>query len=335
MKKTLSKLSLSALILSSFLNSNAAYAYTATQASTSMDNHQSHKYIYNFPKILSCNCDIHFTGDLLKTAYAHDNFQEISNLIQTNKIKFDVSDDYLLQELNIFAVKAITVEQPNLALNIAKSYNPKHSNEVIGMGIIAKAMISQGYTNEASNIIDILFKNDQHDKATNKALASIAKRAAYTPGAEPLAFDIEKNRSNIDKKTIEDINNRKISYDKNIWHAKILFMDKSNKLLEKEIADIIGIYDAKTKDGRRKLTILVKDALRAGRLDIATNIINKILLNSPDDYRSLGSIAKSAIYIHGAIPIAVDIASKLGNTDSYSLRVRELVEKIALEHINK
>lgn len=334
MRKTLKALSFVGLISSTFLNNNLAFAHTETKSSMSIDRHQSHKYIYNFPKILSCSCDIRLTGDLLKTAYAHEDFQEISDLIQSNKIKFDLRNDYLLQELNIFAVKAITVEKVDLAVNIVKSYNPKHSSEIIAMGIIAKALVSQGYNNEASHIINILLKNDQHDKATNKALGSIAKKAAYTPGAEPLAFNIEKNRPNIDKQIIEDINNRKISYDKNIWHAKILFMDKSNKFIDKEIKDIVYLYDAKTKDGRRKLTILAKAALRSGKFDIANSMINKILLDEPEDYRSLGSIAKAAIYIHGAIPIAVDIASKLGD-DSYSLRVKELVEKIASEHINK
>ena len=331
MNKKLKILALATLVSSAFLNN---IAFASTKDKIAANSHQAHAYIYNFPKILSCDCSIPLTNNLLRTAYAHEKFKEINNLVQKNKIKFDSSNDYLLQELNIFAVKAVSVEQPNLAFNIVKSYNPENSNEVIAMGIIAKAMISRGYNNEASDIIKILMKNDQHNQATNKALGSVAKRAAYTPGAEPLAFDIEKNRPNIDKKIIEDINSRKLSYDKNIWHAKILFMDKSNKSADKEINNIIDLYDAKTKNGRIKLTILTKDALRSGNFAIATNIINKIISSGANDYKSLGSIAKVAIYTHGAIPIAVDIASKLGE-DSYSLKVKELVEKISSEHENK
>lgn len=308
---------------------NIAFANVSIESTNRLHNH---KYVYEFPKIISSDDDIRLTYNLLKTAYLHGNYIRINDLVKNKHVKFDVHSDKLMQELNMFAVRAIAEEQPELAMNIANSYNPRNNTHIISLGIITKALISQGYVKEAEEIVREIAKNDQRNENANKALGSIAKRAAYTPGAEHIAFDIEKSRPNINEKIREDIEKRKSTYDKNIWEAKILFMKKSRADREEEIVKIIKLYNPETKDGVRKLTILAKDALRARKFEIAKNIIAKIESAKPMEARELGSIAKSAIYIQGGIPIALDIAKNLGD-DDYSRQIKALVTKISEEHL--
>lgn len=316
------------------LSLTAVSLHNISYANVNIEGSGKHnKYVYNFPLIVSCNDDLHLTYNLLKSAYLQDNYIEISNLVKNKHIRFDVSNEKNIQELNIFAVRAAFEQQPQLVMNIIKSYNPRKNAHMIALGVVAKALISQGYVKEAESIVMEISKNDQNNESANRALGSIAKRAAYTPGAEYLAFDIEKSRRELNPIIRKDIEKRKITYDKHVWEAKILFIEKTRSNRKEEIIKIIKLYDPSTDDGVRKLTILAKDALRAREFNIAKEIIAKIESVEPKPERDLGSIAKAAVYIHGGIPIALDIAKNLGYKDSYSKKIKELVAKVSEEHL--
>ena len=108
-------------------------------------------------------------------------------------------------------------------------------------------------------------------------------------------------------------------------------MEDTEKDVKQELQEIINHYDPTTQDGARKLTILAKAALRDSKFDLVIDIVNKLQSAKHDNNRALASIAKAAVYVHGAVPIAESIAEKLGE-DEYSKKVKNLVAKIAKEH---
>jgi hypothetical protein len=305
-------------------------AMASNELKDKVASHDQH-YVYYFPKLISVSKDIDIISEELHQAFKNKNFAKMAELVSKYNLKFDVSTPHLRRELDSFAVRAVIEKQLDLANNITQSYNPKQDEHVIDLAIIAKSMITHRFNLEAEKIVKMIEANPQDHAASNKALASIAKRAIYTPGAEPIAYSIAKNRVNLDSKTKELIELRKFTYDEKIWNAKILLMEDAKKDMKQELQEIINHYDPSTQDGARKLTILAKSALRDGKFDLVIDIVAKLQSAKNDNNRALASIAKAAVYIHGAVPIAESIAEKLGE-DEYSKKVKNLVAKIAKEH---
>ncbi len=289
------------------------------------------QYHYSAPIIISANTDIFKVEKMFNKFYLKKNFIGMSTVVEKYDLIFDVSNVVVKQKLVSFAVHAVAVGQPNLAYMITHSFNANNEEHMIDLATIAKSLVSSNNNKIAMKIVKQLETNEKNNKVSDIALGKIAKRAVYTPGAEFVAFEIEKNRPNLSKEIKDLIALRKIGYDEKIWNAKVAFMTLRGDKLSEEILHIVNSYDPNTKDGARKLTILAKSALRAEELELAMSIVSRIESNFKNNENELASIAKASAYIHGGLPIAMDIASKLGNSE-YCKNVKKLVYRIAEEH---
>lgn len=281
---------------------------------------------YSPPLAITANDDVDQINNRIEKIFSKNNLSQIEKLILDNKVTFDTSNTSARENLSKFAIRAIGEKKFDLAILLIKSFDPFDELEMDNLADIAKAFIFAKQNDKALKIVRMLEDNPMQDEKADKALLKIAKRSLYTPGAEHIAYEVANKRHNITYKIQTIIDSKNISFDYKIWNAKIAFMSKKDEELKKEIYPIINSFDPTKKEEAKKLEIIAKTALRAKQFEIVIDIMYKLEIDKENNKDELANIAKTALHVHGALPIAVEIADSLGD-DEQAKKIKELVAR--------